>query len=149
METQNTFTMEISVNLDDVLQHIYAQSAWHCAHNKQLYRLTSDNSTMLSLKVKEAFDNIYTQNMAYVSFANFNPNISAANIRFSFTFSHPYHEALPHDVEQIIEHALAAFALMRCYGDLDDYHATAWRKYSAQLRMVFARDANYDILHRA
>lgn len=149
METQNTFTMEISVNLDDVLESIYAQSAWHCAHNEQLYRLTSDNRTMLSLKVKEAYDNIYTQNMAYVSFANFNRNLSAANVRFNFTFSHPYHEAMPQDVKQIIENALAAFALMRCYDKVDDYFATAWRKYSAQLRMVFARDANYDILHRA
>jgi hypothetical protein len=64
METQNTFTMEISVDLDDVLQHIYAQSAWHCAHNKQLYRLTSDNSTMLSLKVKEAFRALFTTETA-------------------------------------------------------------------------------------
>ena len=149
METQNTFTMEISVNLDDVLDSIYAQSAWHCAHNKQIYRLTPDNSTLLSLKVKEAYDNIYTQNMAYVSFANFNPNLNAANVRFNFIFRHPYHEAMPQDVKQIIENALVAFALMRCYGDLDDYYETAWRKYSAQLRMVFARDANYDFLHRA
>lgn len=95
MKTTNTYIMEIAIDLDDILNAVYSQSAWHCAHNKQLYRLTSDNSTMLSLKIKEAFDNIYTQNMAYVSFANFNPNLDHANVRFTFRFGHPFHEALP------------------------------------------------------
>ncbi|MBQ3959596.1 MAG: hypothetical protein II592_01945 [Muribaculaceae bacterium] len=149
MKTHNTYLLEVSIDLDSVLNAVYAQSAWHHAHKPELHRLTSDNARLVTMRVREAFDQIYTQNMAYVGFANFNPNIDQANVRFTFRFNHPYHEAMPRDVAQIIENALAAFALMRLYGSLDDYFKAAWRKYSAQLRMVFARDANFDIINRA
>lgn len=149
METQNIYSLEVVIDLDDVLESIYAQSAWHCAHNKHLYRLTPDNSRLLTLKVKEAYDDLTTKAAAYIAFANFNPNIEHANIRLTFCFRHPYAESLPGHLKQILENAFAAYALMRCYGDLDDYHATAWRKHSAQLMLAFVRDANYDILHRA
>lgn len=146
---KNTFTLDVSINLNDVINSICAQSAWHCAHNEKLYRLSPDNSRLLTLKVKEAYDELTAKAMAYITFANFNPNLEQGNIRLTFCFRHPYADELPTQLKQILENAFAAYALMRCYGEHDDYHATAWRKYSAQLMLAFVRDANHDILHRA
>jgi hypothetical protein len=151
MEPQNNniYTLEVSIDLDDVINSICAQSAWHCVHNPKLYRITPDNRRLITLKVKEAYDLLTAKAMGYISFANFNPNIEHANIRLTFSFRHPFDEALPTQLKQILENAFAAYALMRCYSGIDDYHATAWRKYSAQLMLAFLRDANHDILTRA
>ena len=43
--------MTLKINLDAVLDRIYAESAWRAAHRDDVYTLTPDNERMLSIKV--------------------------------------------------------------------------------------------------
>ena len=47
-------TLTIHIDFDEILNYVYAQSAWHGAHNENVRILTPDNRNMLLIKLKEA-----------------------------------------------------------------------------------------------
>ena len=57
-------TVTINIDFDDILNYVYAQSAWHCAHNEKQRIITPDNSRMLLLKLKEGYANLRSRAMA-------------------------------------------------------------------------------------
>jgi hypothetical protein len=147
METQQEkHTISISIDLDDILQEIYAASAWHAAHDKSVYQLTDDNRAMLRLKIREGYDHIYSRISGYIEASNYNPNIDHANITLTLVFRHECADTLAAELQATIIHALSNFALMRYYGGNDTYYNIAWHKYEAQLLLAFVRDANYDYI---
>lgn len=140
--THTTYVIEIAIDKADILEAIYAASAWHCMVYKQAHRLTPDQERLCMMKVKEGYDDLYSRVMGYTNLANFNPNVESGNVRFAFAFSHPVGMTVPEGLKQLVTQLLANFALKRFYGDQASYFGAAWLKYRAQLLLAFARDDN-------
>ena len=67
--------MTLKINLDAILDRIYAESAWRAAHRNDIYTLTPDNERMLSLKVGQGLNELLAHMAGYVTDWNYNPNI--------------------------------------------------------------------------
>jgi len=103
--------MTLKINLDAILDRIYAESAWRAAHRNDIYTLTPDNERMLSLKVGQGLNELLARMAGYVTGWNYNPNIEA----------------------------LAYYALLQFYGEQDTYYGTAWRKHRAHVVLLLCR----------
>ena len=57
----------LKINLDAVLERIYAESAWRAAHRDDVYTLTPDNERMLSIKVGQALNELLARMSGYVT----------------------------------------------------------------------------------
>lgn len=139
-------TLTIKIDKDDILQPIYAASAWLCASDKSARRVTADNERLCLMKAKEAYDDLHSRVMRHVTFANFNPNIDSANVTLTFEFRCAPRATMAYELKQIVTQYIANFALMRLYGEQASYYSIACRKYRAQMLLVFARDANDELL---
>ena len=144
-----THAVEIALAPTLLLKEIYAASAWHCITHPQSRRLSPDVEHTIMVKVQEGFDEMCSRIEGYVTFSNFNPNIENGDIQLTVKLSHPFNERLPEELRNIITHLLANYALRHFHSDTDVYFHTAWRKYSAQLLLLFARDANHGCLECA
>jgi len=141
-------TVTINIDFDDILNYVYAQSAWHCAHNEKQRIITPDNSRMLLLKLKEGYANLRSRAMGYLESDNYNPNIDSCNITMTFAFRHKPQLGMDEALHDTIVAALAHFLLMRFYGDKDARgieHGSSifnleWRRYMAKLMLTFAHD---------
>ena len=40
-------TVTVDIDFDDIFNYVYAQSAWHCAHNEKERVITPDYQNML------------------------------------------------------------------------------------------------------
>ena len=80
-------TLTIYIDFDEILNYVYAQSAWHGAHNENVRILTPDNRNMLLIKLKEGYADLKQRVMGYLSFDNYNPNIDSRNIIMTFAFN--------------------------------------------------------------
>ena len=83
-------TVTITIDFDEILDMVYAQSAWHAAYDKTVRVLTPDNRNMLLLKLKEGYADLRQRVLGYLIFDNYNPNIQTQNLtmtrRFFFLF---------------------------------------------------------------
>ena len=92
-ETQQTATIDVAVDLDEIFNLIYAESDWISAHNGSYYRLSHDNAPMLRLRVGEGYAQLQPRLQPYLLWANYNPNIEQRNLTLTLQFEHPQ----PHD----------------------------------------------------
>lgn len=136
------YAIEITIDQSCLLKEIYAGSAWHCLIHPHSQRLSPDVEHTIMVKVQEGFDEMCSRIAGYVTFSNFNPNIENGNIQLTLKLANSYGEKLPQDLKHIITHLLANYALKHFHSDTDVYFNTAWRKYTTQLLLLFARDAN-------
>lgn len=129
--------MTLKINLDAILDRIYAESAWRAAHRNDIYTLTPDNERMLSLKVGQGLNELLARMAGYVTGWNYNPNIEEGNITLQLKFdgNSPNEDILS---STIIE-ALAYYALLQFYGEQDTYYGTAWRKHRAHVVLLLCR----------
>ncbi|MDD7342886.1 MAG: hypothetical protein PUG64_04355 [Bacteroidales bacterium] len=141
-ETQQTATIDVAVDLDEIFNLIYAESDWISAHNGSYYRLSPDNAPMLRLRVGEGYAQLQPRLQPYLLWANYNPNIEQRNLTLTLQFEHPQPSSLTSTIHQLVVQLLAYYALMRFYDGRTDLYATAWRRCNAQLMLMFARDAN-------
>ncbi len=139
---QPTHTLKINIDKEQILNIIYAESAWHCITHPEAKRLTPDLERLCMMRVKEGFEDLRSRFMAYISFSNFNINLDSKNVTIEFLFFNPYPESLPDAMRDDVTQMLAWFALKRFYGDDASYYHTAWLKHRASLNISFARDAN-------
>lgn len=135
-------TLVVNIDKEQILNIIYAESAWHCIIHPEAKRLTPDLQRLCMTRVKEGFDDLRCRNMAYISFSNFNANLEDKNVTIEFRFFNPYPESLPDVMRDDVTQILAWYALKRFYGDDASYYHTAWLKHRASLSISFARDAN-------
>ncbi len=145
--TQQKHLMELAIDLNDIFELIYAESAWISAHNDKMYRLTTDNEAMLRMKVSEGYALLLPHLQPYLTWANFNPNISSRNLTLTLQFIHEPPESLSDTIGRVIVELLANYALMRFYHGQTQLYETAWRKSNSQLMLMWARDANGCILN--
>lgn len=144
----NKHNITITIDIDDILNYVYAQSAWYNAHKPGARVLTADNRNMLLIKLREGYADLRQRVMGYLYFDNYNPNTTSANITMTFTFKHEQGPLFETALRDTIVALLAQFMLMRFYGELDPhtndhspsiYHLE-WRRYKAKLLLAFAHD---------
>lgn len=143
-----THTITIYIDFDEVLNCVYAQSAWQAAYNEKVRVLTADNRNMLLLELKEGYADLRQRVMGYLSFDNYNPNIESRNIMMTFKFKHEKPQSFDEGLHDTIVALLAHFVLMRFYGETDSrgmkYGSSIfnleWRRYKAKLMLAFAHD---------
>ena len=123
----------LKINLDAVLERIYAESAWRAAHRDDVYTLTPDNERMLSIKVGQALNELLARMAGYVTEWNYNPNLLEENIWLTLQIDVPVDEAT---LKGAITEALAFNALLQFYGEQDTYYGTAWRKHRAHVMLL-------------
>lgn len=141
-------TLTIHIDFDEILNYVYAQSAWHGAHNENVRILTPDNRNMLLIKLKEGYADLKQRVMGYLSFDNYNPNIDSRNIIMTFAFNNEPRLGFDTALHDTIVALLAHFLLMKFYGDIDPrgpQHGSSifnleWRRYKAKLMLAFAHD---------
>lgn len=123
----------LKINLDAVLDRIYAESAWRAAHRDDVYTLTPDNERMLSLKVGQGLNELLARMAGYVTEWNYNPNLLEENIWLTLQLDGPVDEAT---LKGAITEALAFNVLLQFYGEQDTYYGTAWRKHRAHVMLL-------------
>ncbi|MBO4870728.1 MAG: hypothetical protein J5565_01940 [Muribaculaceae bacterium] len=132
--------ININADLDDVLDRVFAESARRAIAAPEVYRLTADNSRLLTQYVESALHDLRTRMGGYVTLWSFNPNSETRNVVIQLKLVHPASAGLDDIMRDALVELLAYYALMRFYGDDSTYYGTAWRKYRAQLMLVLARD---------
>lgn len=138
----------VTIDFDEILNYVYAQSAWYTAHEPNARVLTSDSGKMLLLKLKEGYADLRQRVLGYLESDNFNPNIDKGNITMTFTFKHRQQAGFDTALHDTIVALLAHFVLMRFYGEVDPrgkQHGSSiynleWRRYKAKLMLTFAHD---------
>lgn len=138
--------LTVNINKEQILNIIYAESAWHCIVHPKEKRLTPDLERICLTRVKEGFEDFRSRFQGYIYFSNFNPNLDSGNLTTEFRFFNPYPESLTDTIREDVTQMLAWFALMRFYGEDASYYHTAWLKHRASLMISFARDANFRLL---
>ena len=141
-------TVTVDIGFDDIFNYVYAQSAWHCAHNEKERVITPDYQNMLLLKLKEGYADLRSRVLGYLEFDNYNPNIDSHNITMRFAFKHAPQLNFDTALHDTIVALLAHFLLMRFYGEIDPRgmeHGSSifnleWRRYKAKLMLAFAHD---------
>ncbi len=129
--------MTLKINLDAVLNRIYAESAWRAAHRNDVYTLTPDNERMLSIKVGQGLNELLARMAGYVTAWNYNPNLLQDNILLNLKLDG---DGLDEDILQgDITEALAFYALLQFYGEQDTYYGTGWRKHRAHIMLLLCR----------
>ena len=142
------YTVTINLDFDEVLNIVYAQSAWHAAYDKNVRLLTNDNRNMLLLKLKEGYADLRQRVLGYLTFDNYNPNIDSRNITMTFAFKHEPLLGFDTALHDTVVELLAHFVLMRFYGEVDprgkehgsSIYCLEWRRYKAKLMITFAHD---------
>ena len=140
MEKKEHVNVAVSIDIDDVLEKVYAASAWHAVGRAGGYVITPDNAAMLRNTMKEGFDDLCSRVGGYLTAASYNPEADRGNIRLTFVLRHTPPALFADELGGVIEQLLANFVLFRHYGEDDGYFYTAWQKYRAQLMLMFARD---------
>lgn len=138
----------VTIDFDEILNYVYAQSAWYTAHEPNARVLTPDSGKMLLLKLKEGYSDLRQRVLGYLESDNFNPNIDKGNITMTFTFKHRQQAGFDTALHDTIVALLAHFVLMRFYGEVDPrgkQHGSSiynleWRRYKAKLMLTFAHD---------
>jgi hypothetical protein len=123
----------LKINLDAILERIYAESAWRAAHRNDVYTLTPDNERMLTVKVGTALNELLARMSGYVTEWNYNPNLLEDNIWLTLQTDAPVDEPT---LKGAIAEALAFNTLLQFYGEQDTYYGTAWRKHRAHVMLL-------------
>lgn len=132
--------MKINIQLDlqQVLERIYAESAWRAAYRDDAYTLTPDNQRMLALKVGQGLNELLARMAGYVTAWNYNPNIESNNIALTLQFARRVPDEAT--LRAAVVEALAFYALLQFYGERDTYYGTAWRKHRAHIMLLLSAD---------
>ena len=132
--------VRINIDLDEILNRIYAESARRAVGETDAFVLTADQSRLLEQYISEGFNELCVRMGGYVSLSSFNPNSDDNNIILHLSLRHSEGPGLDSLLHKAITELLAHYALMRVYGDEGTWYGTAWRKYRAQALLVLARD---------
>ena len=141
-------TVTVTIDFDEIFDSVYAESAWHAAHNPSIKTLTSDNRKLLAMRLKEGYADLRERVAGYLERDNFNPNIDEKNIVMEFAFYHQPAAGFEKGLHETIVALLANYLLMRFYGDKDErgpqygdsLYMIEWRRHKAKLIIAFVHD---------
>ena len=133
--------MKITVTADiaDVLERVYAESAWRAAHNPGALVLTPDNARLLTTHARRAWDDLLARLAGYVAASNFNPNIDQSlTLVLKLAANAP--DTLPAALTGAVVATLAFYVLDQMYAsDPESWFGIAWRRHRAQCVLLLAR----------
>lgn len=131
--------MIITINLDTILDRIYAESAWHAAYESDDVKvLTPDNARMLEMRIEDGLADLRPRIGAYVTHWNFNPHLETGNITIHLGLPQAMDTLAPAMHDTIVD-MMANYALMKFYGDKNTHYGTAHRVAQARLVLMLAR----------
>ncbi len=130
--------MTITINLDTILDRIYAESAWHAAYSTTIPVLTPDNARLLEMRIEDGLADIKARISAYVTQWNFNPHLDEDHITIGLALPATM-DSQQDTIAALIVEALAQYALMRFYNDEQLHFAAAWRVARARLTILLSR----------
>lgn len=131
--------MKITLDLDRILDRIYAESAWHAAHQPEITLLTPDNARMLEMRIEDGLADMRSRLSGYITAWNYNPYIEKGNITIGFALPAAM-DSQADTVAGVVVDLLANYALMRFYGDDGTYYGTAWRLNRTRLTILMANN---------
>lgn len=67
MEKKEQVNVAVSIDIDDVLEKVYAASAWHAVGRACGYVITPDNAAMLRSTMREGFDDLRSRAGGYLA----------------------------------------------------------------------------------
>ena len=129
--------MTLKINLKQIYERIYAESAWRAAHRNDVYTLTPDNEELLRVKVKSGFDELVSKISGYLNSSSFDPTLARDNIKLDISFEEI--EPVIDSLRSAIIETLAFYALLQFYGLNDNYYDTAWRRNRAHVCIILCR----------
>lgn len=132
--------MKLTIDLDEILDRIYAESAWHAAYDRDIPTLTPDNARMLEMRVEDGLNELRTRLAGYLTQWNYNPHIDKQNITLTLKTKHEPTTSLVDAMHGAIVGLLSAYALMCFYGENGTYYGTAWRLHRTKIMLLLARD---------
>ena len=156
----NRYALKIYVTLDSILDAVTAESAWRCALNPDEFCLTPDQEPLISVKVKEAFNDLCSTISAYLELHSFNRNAPEQYAVMWLRLRQRPTSRLEPVINAIVVDLLSQYALAAFYGERDtlqsttsghrlsniggatDVYTLAWRRAKAHLLAILARDAN-------
>lgn len=130
--------MTITIDLDTILDRIYADSAWHAAYETDIKVLTPDNARKLEMSIEDGLADLRLRLAGYINAWNYNPFLDKGNITIGLALpaTMDCHTATVHDT---IVDLLANYALLRHYGDEGTHFGLAWRTARARIMLLMAR----------
>jgi len=131
-------SVTVTIALDEILDRVYAESAWRAAHAPEVYHLSEDNAAMITTRIGQGFDDLVARLQGYVAAANYNPNVDDESIVIVFQQAVEPADTLEPALTQVITSLLASYVLMCFYGDEGTSYGSAWRKYRAQTTLLLS-----------
>ena len=132
--------MKITIDLTEILDHIYAESAWHAAYDEKIRLLTPDNERMLEMRIEDGLYDLRPRLAGYITQWNYNPHLESGNISMTLQFRKEQPGAVEQAMHDAIVELLAAYALKCFYGEEGTYYGTAWRLYRTKVMLIMSRD---------
>ena len=131
---------KIIIDLTEILNRVYAESARHALCQPDALVLTPDQNRLLTGYLEAGFQELCVRMGGYVALHSFNPHAESANVQLHLSLRWCCGERVATLLQHAIVELLANYALMRVYGDDGTCYGTAWRKHRAQALLVLARD---------
>lgn len=145
-------TVKLTIDLDEILNNVLAESAWRGAYDESVRVLTRDQSALIERKIRAGFDDLCLRTAGYLVLSSFNSAAESDHIRLWYQLRHAPEAGMDELMHSIVVQMLGYYALWSFYGVHDGdllrhnesvYHL-AWRKWRTQLLLLLARDANRD-----
>lgn len=130
--------MKITIDLDTILERIYAESAWHAMYQPEVKLLTPDNARMLEMRIEDGLTDLRARIRGYVENWNYNPHLDKGNITITLTLPSTM-DSQCDTVAGIIVDLMANYALLQFYGNNGTHYETAWKVNRARLTIMLAK----------
>ena len=130
--------MKITIDLDNILNRIYAESAWHASYQPEVKLLTPDNARMLEMRIEDGLADLRTRISGYIDSWNFNPHLDRGNITITLALPATM-DCHTQPMSGTITDLLANYALLQFYGSEGTHYDTAWRLNRARILLLLAR----------
>ena len=131
--------MNISIDLDNVLERIYAESAWHAAYNPGVAALTPDNRATLNRRIDDALADLRQRIDGYVTQWEFNHHLDEGNITIALRLK-PHMDVHAAAIKDSITDVLAQFALKSHYTGTNNHFDLAWQVARARITVFLAKN---------
>ena len=133
------YRFDITIDLDEIQQAIYAEGQWHPAENATAWGVNPSNEPILDRRVREGLDDLLARMSGYIVSRNINFNLESRNIVLGIEVEKRPLLTIADDLKSAMVSALANYTLMSLYGDEDSIYGTAWRLHRARTLLLLSR----------
>ena len=135
-EKHTPFSETVTVDIDEVLNLIVAESEWRASHAPFVFRLTTDHSRLLKQRVAVAFADLRIHLAGYLLASNCNPELPGESIVLVLGLEHEPRQGFGDAMHDAVVRALAFHVLRSFYGEEGTYYGTACRQARARILLL-------------